>query len=160
MELLRGVLLFFLITGALATVFLYIKDPRTLFLGIFATLSGASFLSLLILYGQEQDRLFSQTGVWGIVVAAVAFAVAGFLLAPLLLTVLFLVTGIKLLYREGLSFRNLLSLLLGLFILLFPMAGSYFNSIFFSISAFGVSDAFFNRRSGISCFACFGICAF
>ncbi|EHI71003.1 YdcF family protein [Streptococcus ictaluri] len=99
---------------------IYLKEPRTLWLGTsLIAAAGVSMLCLLIsiFAFKNPDLTEEQLFLAGIAAAILAFIL---MIIPLALILLFIVNGIRLLKREGFSMRNLLWLAMGVGMLSYP----------------------------------------
>lgn len=98
----------------LFTLFIYLKEPRTIFLGFFIILSYLAVSSGLF-YGSLAANSTLLRSISGVLFV---FPVLIILVISFILIFTLIFSGIRLLRKEGFSIRNMLSLLLGLFILI------------------------------------------
>ena len=127
--LLNAVQITALLTVALF-LFVMLRDPRTLWSGVccFFALGGmAVFLVLTAFRYSEQLQSFPPL-MFLLVVLVAVFALATFFF-PFLLIGSFFIEGIRILFREGLRVRNMLSLLFAIFLILYliywPQIGNW-----------------------------------
>lgn len=140
-------MIFLLIIGLIflgITLFIFYKDPRTLFLGVFSVLTMGIF-GLYIAASGAQNGYFSSDSIGGFVLLVLLLMLVFLLLiSPAVFIITLITKGVKLIKREGLSLKNLLSLVLGLFLLLFPMLSSLYikylgeNMFFMTIYRIGM----------------------
>lgn len=109
------------------------RDKRTLYSGVFfvlTLLSGGLLLTFLVLSFSEV--ISNNPILFGIIVILSVLMIIALLLFPMILVVMLLYNGVKIVRREGLKPRNLLTLgvliLIYLYPLLFPNIDSIVNS--------------------------------
>lgn len=116
------------ITLFLISVWIAKKEPRTLWLGVFVTLTILYSLIVLgiILFtkGVYQDEV----RYIGVVIVLIILTILALLFLPILMVFSLLFNGIRLIKREGFRFSNLLSLLLGMGLLLLPFLEIFLGS--------------------------------
>lgn len=107
-------------------ILILIKERRTLLSGFFALLTLGLFGVHFILTLEQKDLFFNNPWAVGIIVSISLLL----LFFPTLSVITLIIQGIQLLKKEGFSFRNLLSLMLGLGLIINALSSGFIRSTF------------------------------
>ena len=110
-------LLSFSITTIIVFVLMLIFYRRTILIGGMFVLSMVSTGILLLYFKSVTKVLFTSTAGSILLLLIGGIIILMMLMGPVLISLVFLVSGAKLLKREGVSFRNLLSLMVGIMLI-------------------------------------------
>lgn len=104
-------------------VCLYFIDRRSLKFGVISVFSTFTFLAITLLSMENLDLLNNSSYIWTrLIYLVIALFSILLIIGPTLLILILIIEGFLLLKKEGTSFKNLLSLVTGFFLL--------FNNIF------------------------------
>lgn len=114
-------------------VFLYFYERRTLLLGFSFFLAGLFFIIALFFLVNKYEWIRDSQLIFIIGYPIIIVVAMLIIFSPVILLTVFIYNGVKLLKREGISFRNLLSLLIGMLILsymfVFPIISKHIYKI-------------------------------
>ena len=109
----------------LITLYLFVKDRRTLMLGVFSFLTLGCGMVWMLFANQDMNTVGGQIAMFILVLVVMCI-----LLFPVGIIIVLIRNGIQLIKKEGFSFRNLFSLLLGIFLLVLPMIVNHYAVAF------------------------------
>lgn len=114
-------------------VFLYFYERRTLLLGFSFFLAGLFFIIALFFLVNKYEWIRDSQLIFIIGYPIIIVVAMLIIFSPVILLTVFIYNGVKLLKREGISFRNLLSLFMGMMILsyifIFPIISRHIQKI-------------------------------
>lgn len=123
-------LLLLMLITLLISIYIYLKDPRTLFLGLsvllFLMMAGVAFFTSVSNYYAQIEA----GGVRDFLILLVILIAFILVISPILMIVIFIFNGLQLLKREGRSLRNFMLLIMGLLLLFYPTFGNLYLHVF------------------------------